>query len=230
MDFIFMLTRDDRTVEDCLEVVDDVLELGLRHVGFKDIGVAPATLRTLHRRIKEAGATSYLEVVNTTPEQALRSAAFAAEIKVDQLLGGTDADAVLRILKGSGIAYSPFPGFPQGHPTRLAGTASDIAAHCAAFRDKGCAGVDLLAYRATQAQPLELVAAARHALGKAGKVIVAGSVNTPERIQALRAGGVDAFTIGSAVFDGSFAPRQGGIRAQLRAVLDACEASSSAVA
>lgn len=225
-----MLTRDDRTIEDCIEVVDDAIAAGLTHIGFKDIGVAPATLRALHHRIKDAGATSYLEAVNTTPEAALRAAALAAEMKVDRFLGGLDADGVLRVLEGTGIAYYPFPGFPQGHPTKLGGTATDIAAHSTNFIAKGCAGVDLLAYRAVQAQPLELVAAARRALGSKGDVIVAGSVNSPERVQALRAAGVDAFTIGSAVFDGSFAPRKGGIRAQLREVLAACEASSSAVA
>jgi putative N-acetylmannosamine-6-phosphate epimerase len=84
----------------------------------------------------------------------------------------------------------------------------------------GCAGVDLLAYRATEADPLELVRAARR--GSDGILLVAGSVHTPAQIRNLAAAGVDAFTIGSAVFDGSFAPRLGTLRSQLRAVLDAC--------
>ena len=33
--------------------------------------------------------------------------------------------------------------------------------------------------------------------------------------------GADAFTVGSAVFDGSFSPHVGSLRSQLRAVLDA---------
>ena len=45
MDFIFMLTRDDRTIEDAEEIVDAACELGVRHIGFKDIGVPRATLR-----------------------------------------------------------------------------------------------------------------------------------------------------------------------------------------
>jgi hypothetical protein len=229
MDFIFMLTRDDKTIEDCLEVVDEAVAVGLRHIGFKDVGVAPATLRNLNRRIKESGAASYMEVVSTSPEAALRSAAVAAEIQVDRLLGGTDVDGILRAIAGSAIQYFPFPGFPEGHPTKLGGNAADIAAHCSAFMRKGCAGVDLLAYRAIAAQPLELVHAARHNLG-GGKLVVAGSINSSERIQALRGAGVDAFTIGSAVFDGSFSPRKGGLRAQLRDVLAACQASATAVA
>ena len=34
MDFIFMLTRDDRTVADCIDVLGSVADLGLGHIGF----------------------------------------------------------------------------------------------------------------------------------------------------------------------------------------------------
>ena len=83
--------------------------------------------------------------------------------------------------------------------------------------DSGCAGCDLLAYRATDADPISLVRAARAALGD-GRLVVAGSVNTPARIRAIDAAGADAFTIGSALFDGSFAPRCGALGSQIGAV------------
>ena len=44
MNFIFMLTRQDRTVADCLDVLAQIAPLGLKHIGFKDIGVDPQTL------------------------------------------------------------------------------------------------------------------------------------------------------------------------------------------
>ncbi len=216
-----MLTRDDRTVEDALEVLDAIRPLGLRHIGFKDVGADPARLRELNRRIKAQGAISYLEVVSTTPEAGLASAGAAVEIGVDRLLGGTDVDAVLALLEGTGIRYYPFPGLPRGHPTVLAGGPEEIAADCAAFMAKGCAGVDLLAYRATEAEPLALVRAARRALGE-GLLIVAGSVDQPGRIRALAEAGADAFTIGSAVFSGAFSPRKGALLSQLRDVLAVC--------
>jgi hypothetical protein len=222
MDFIFMLTRDDRTVEDALEVLAAIRPLGLCHIGFKDVGVAPGVLRTLNHAIKAQGAISYLEVVGTTPEACLRSVRVGLEIGVDRLLGGTDVDAALEILEGSGIGYYPFPGFPRGHPTVLGGGPDDVAAHCEAFVAKGCAGVDLLAYRASDAKPLDLVRAARRALGDR-TLIVAGSVDQPERIAALAEAGADAFTIGSAVFNGSFSPRKGTLLSQLRDVVAACE-------
>ncbi|MBK9036911.1 MAG: hypothetical protein IPL61_37610 [Myxococcales bacterium] len=219
MDFVFMLTRADQTVADGLAVLDDVRDVGLTHIGFKDVGVEPAVLDALHRRIKDLGATSYLEVVSTTPEACLASARAARAIGVDRLLGGTDVEAVLAILAGSDVAYLPFPGRPTGHPTRLGGGPDDVARDCARFRALGCAGVDLLAYRATEADPLALVRAARRATD--GVLLVAGGIGRPDQIAALAAAGVDAFTVGSAVFDGSFAPQAGSLRSQLGAVLDA---------
>ncbi len=219
MNFIFMLTHGDKTVENCLEVLDEVLPLGLGHIGFKDVGVSGDVLRELNRRIRAAGVTSYMEVVSETPEACLRSAHVAVELGVDRLLGGTDMATIMPILAGSRIAYYPFPGFPVGHPTKLGGRPEDIAAHCRAFMEQGAAGVDLLAYRATDAEPLDLIKAARSALGT-GELIVAGSIDSAEQLTALSEAGVDGFTIGTAVFDGSFRAGKGGIAPQIRAVLD----------
>ncbi len=214
-----MLTRQDQTVSDCLAVMAEIQPAGLKHIGFKDIGADLETLRVLNRMIKETGAISYMEVVSTTPAAALHSARIAVEIGVDRLLGGTQVGPILEILQGSGIGYFPFPGRPEGHPTLLGGSAAAIEADTRTYCALGCAGVDLLAYRATEAEPLDLVAAARRALGPTKKLICAGGVDSPARIAALREAGCDAFTIGSAAFDGSFSPRRGSLRSQLQDIL-----------
>jgi uncharacterized protein related to proFAR isomerase len=218
MDFVFMLTRADATVANWREVVDDIRPLGLRHVGFKDVGIAPDAAAELVAQIRAMGATSYLEVVSTSREACARSARLAREIAVDRLLGGTDAEDVLAILAGSTVAYFPFPGRPFDHPTKLAGSPADIEADCVRFRELGCAGVDLLAYRAVDAEPLDLVRAARRATDRC--LLVAGSVDSPAHVRALAEAGADAFTVGSAVFEGRFGV--GALREQLKAVLDAC--------
>jgi hypothetical protein len=217
MDFVFMLTRDDRTISNALEVLDDVRALGLRHIGFKDVGIAPAALTELHRQIKSTGATSYLEVVSTSADACLQSARIARDLGVDRLLGGTQVEDILAILAGSAVQYLPFPGRPFDHPTKLRGSAADIARDCQRYSALGCAGVDLLAYRSVEAEPLDLVRAARRA--NDGTLLVAGGVRSPEQVRALAAAGADAFTVGSAVFDGSFAPQVGSLRSQLKAVL-----------
>ena len=221
MDFIFMLTRNDRTVEDADCLVDQVCDLGVTHIGFKDIGLASAAMQELVGRIRRRGGVCYLEVVSTTPEAVVRSLESGAALGVDRILGGTDLPAARRIL-GDLSRYFPFPGRPVGHPTRLEGSAALVAEHCERARAMGCGGVDLLAYRATQAEPLDLVRAARNAL-PGGRLIVAGGVNSRQQIHALSESGVDAFTIGSAVFDGSFSPAKGSLRGQILDILEACD-------
>lgn len=219
MDFIMMLTRNDRTVDDADEVVDHVIDSGVRHIGFKDIGVPVPVMKSLVRKIRAAGATSYLEVVSTTPEAVLTSLSAGKELGVDRVLGGTSTGAAMKVLDGL-QGYFPFPGLPVGHPTKLGGTPDLIAEHCRAARAAGCGGVDLLAYRATDADPLDLVRAARGALN-GGRLIIAGSVKSRDQIHALAKAGADAFTIGSAAFDGSFSPSKGALRGQIRDILDA---------
>src|SRR4051812_32168296 len=119
MEFIFMLTRDDRTVEDALDLLDLVRPAGLKHIGFKDIGASPQVLGRLADAIHDAGATSYMEVVSTSPDSCLASARLARELGVDRLLGGTQVDEILSLIDGEPIEYYPFPGRPTGHPTKL---------------------------------------------------------------------------------------------------------------
>jgi hypothetical protein len=166
----------------------------------------------------------YLEVVSTSADSVLHSLEVGRTVGVDRILGGTDLAAAKRVL-GELSCYFPFPGTPVGHPTRLAGSPALIAEHCRSARASGCGGVDLLAYRATEAEPLDLVRAARRALPDA-TLIVAGSVRSPRQIRDLARAGIDAFTVGAAVFDRSFSPAKGSVRDQLRDILAACEQAS----
>lgn len=215
-----MLTRNDQTIEACLDVVDQVAPLGIKHIGFKDVGVDFSTLRRLNDSIKAAGGTSYLEVVSTSTEACLASARAAVEIGVDCLLGGVDIDRMLGALEGSSVQFFPFVGKPHGHPTLLGGGPDDVAEDCARASRLGCAGVDLLAYRATEADPIALVQAARSAT--TGRLIVAGSVDSRDRVRALSDAGADAFTVGTAAFEGLFSPHKLTLEGQLEEILAAC--------
>jgi hypothetical protein len=225
MDFVFMLTRNDATVENALELIEIARPLGLRHIGFKDVGADASTLQSLVAAIRATGASPWMEVVSTTREAELGSIALARELGVDLLMGGVHVEEGSRILEGSATRYLPFAGKPSGHPTRLSGSAADVEADCRAFAAMGCAGVDILAYRATEAEPIELVAACRRGFSEKGAVVVAGSVNSADRIAAIRAAGADAFTIGTAVIEASYAPGAGPLAAQLKAVQADCRAA-----
>ena len=222
MDFVFMLTRDDATVANALDMVEAVRPLGLKHIGFKDVGADPAALAVLASAIRETGAEVWMEVVSVEREDQLRAFALARELGVDWLMGGSYPKEALRILAGGRTRHLPFAGRPQGHPTRLGGGPAEVEAQCRDFVDIGCAGVDILAYRAIEAEPLELVAACRRGLPEGAKIVVAGSIDSAARIAAIRAAGADAFTIGTAAIDGAYAPGAGSLAAQLGAVMADC--------
>src|SRR3954466_7458200 len=127
MEFIFMLTHHDATVPNALEVYDEVRDLPLRYVGFKDVGQPIAVLTELARRIHADGREAMIEVVSERREDELRSISAATEIGVDWVLGGTNVDDALAVLDGTGLRYCPFPGRVVDHPSILEGTIPEIA-------------------------------------------------------------------------------------------------------
>ncbi len=63
-EFIFMLTNQDRTVPDALEVYQRIRGVKeLRYVGFKDVGATLKRLRELTDAIRADGREVMLEVV-----------------------------------------------------------------------------------------------------------------------------------------------------------------------
>lgn len=201
IEFIFMLTRDDRTIADAIEVLDSVADTGLRYVGFKDVGADPARQRELAMRAHELGMEVMLEVVSTSVEAEANSVRSARSARVDWVLGGTNAEVGVEILAGTDIRYCPFPGIVTGHPSVLSGSIEEIAASTSALSaTAGVYGVDLLTYRHAEADPEKLTRAVVEACD--GPVIAAGAVVTRDQIALLERAGAWGFTIGSAVFAG----------------------------
>ena len=201
-DFIFMLTNQDRTVADAAERLKDVLAAGIMHVGFKDIGLPFDELLVLASAIKAAGATLYLEVVSLDEESERRSAQAAVDLGVDILMGGTRPNVVLPVIAGKNIRYYPFPGKIVGHPSKLEGTIEtimDSARQLTAI--EGVSGLDLLAYR-FDGDVEALITRVCEDIGK--PVVVAGSIDSPQRMAAVVRSGAAGFTIGTAAFNGAF--------------------------
>ncbi len=219
--FIFMLTRNDRTVEDAAEHVKTALDCGVRHIGFKDIGLPVEALKEINEEIKSGGATSYLEVVSLDIESEMASATAAREIGVDFLLGGTNAAAVVPILRGSGIKYYPFPGEIIGHPSVLGGSVDNIVSSAIVLaQTSGVDGLDLLAYR-FNGNVADLMKSVCKAVSI--PVIMAGSIDTAERIEAVAIAGGEGFTIGTAALDGIFPADDKTLKLQLREILKATQ-------
>jgi mannose-6-phosphate isomerase-like protein (cupin superfamily) len=201
-DFIFMLTRADRTISDASARLAEVLASGVKHIGFKDVGLPPCELRVLASTIRAGGAKLYLEVVSLDAESEAESARMAVELGVDCLLGGTRPEVVLPVVAHTGVRYYPFVGRIEGHPSRLTGSPAEIveSAKRLAAMD-GVHGLDLLAYRFDGYAPA-LISAVCAAVGK--PVVVAGSIDRVERIAAAVHGGAAGITVGTAALNGVF--------------------------
>lgn len=216
-EFIFMLTRQDRTVDNARQALEAALEAGVQHVGYKDVGATPERQKELAEVAKAAGATTYLEVVSMSEADELTSVAAGVDAGVDWIVGGQYAKSALGVLGDHGVKYAPFCGRTVGHPSVLEGTIEEIADDTAALTAlDGVDGVDLLAYRHATADIPTLVKATAERCD--GRLIVAGSVTSFEQVQVIADGGGWGFTIGSAIFDDQLdaAP---GLSAQLKVAL-----------
>jgi len=214
--FIFMLTRNDATVADAAELAREAIAAGARHIGFKDTGAPPAVLKSLTEQLRAAGVTTYLEVVSLGAAVELASAELALALGVDVLMGGVRPEVVGRRVEGASVRYFPFAGRVVGHPSVLAGPPAEIVASA---RDiaalPGVDGLDLLAYRSDH----DGAALARDVCAAVAKpVVVAGSIDRPERIAAVRQAGAHGFTVGTAALDGAFAAAAPGLAGQLAAI------------
>jgi hypothetical protein len=227
IEFVFMLTHHDRTVDNPVGRYEQIRGCGLRYIGFKDIGAPVAELREVCARAHADGLEVMLEVVSTTRQEELRSVAASSEIGVDWLLGGTHPEDGLAVLGRAGAAggggngtrprYCPFPGRVVGHPSVLQGEIGEIAESARRITAlDGVFGLDLLAYRHQTADAAELTRAVVQAAS--GPVIAAGSVASAGQIRALDQAGAWGFTIGGAIFEGRL-PGGPSIAGQVREVL-----------
>src|SRR6478752_139443 len=200
-EFIFMLTHNDRTVDNALEVLEQVKDTGLRHIGFKDVGATAEKARELTAAAHAADLVVYLEVVSVDKADEMDSIDAAIAAGVDWIVGGKFAAEAVEKLAGTGIKFAPFPGRVAGHPSALHGTIEEITAHAAELsRLEGVHGVDLLAYRHATVDPLELTLAVAGAWG---------------------------FTIGGAIFDGIL-PGEKDVVSQVRTALAFANAAAGA--
>jgi len=202
-EFILMLTYNDKTVKDALKIFRECRDAPVTHWGFKDVGLPPEEMKTLVREMKNAGKTSYLEVVSLSEEEGLRGAKIAVEAGFDILMGTVFFDSILDYLKDKPIKYYPFPGHIFGHPSIMDGTIEEVVAHARFLEGKGVPGMDLLSYR--------YVGDARQLLTEVVKatgvpIVSAGSIDSYKRIAEVRQAGAWGFTIGSALFDKKFVP------------------------
>jgi hypothetical protein len=212
---ITMLTCNDETVLDALEVFNQCADLPCEFWGFKDIGLPVDQMKLLVNRMKEAGKTTFLEIVSLTEHECLAGAKVAVDCNFDHLMGTVFYNSVFEFLKDKFIKFLPFCGKVSGHPSVVEGTIEEAIEDGKKMEKIGVDGFDLLAYRYVgDAEQLakEFIQAIEL------PVVVAGSINSFARLDKIRELDPWAFTIGSAFFEKKFVP-DGSFGKQIETVL-----------
>ena len=130
---IIMLTHNDKTVPDAIEIFDENKDLPIQYWGFKDVGMEPAKMKILCDKMHEAGKTAFLEVVSYSEEECMRGAKLAVDCGFDYLLGTLYYDSVAAYIKEHGLKYCPFAGKVSQSPSILEGTVEEMLAQEAKF-------------------------------------------------------------------------------------------------
>jgi hypothetical protein len=202
-ELIVMLTHHDQTGPDALELFERTKEYPIKHWGFKDVGLPPDEMRRVVAAMKDAGKTTFLEVVSLSEEEGLRGARLAVELGFDILMGTVFYPSIAEYLKDKPVRYYPFPGHVHSHPSILDGEIDAIVAHARELEAYGMHGLDLLTYRydGEATRLLKQVVEATNI-----PVVSAGSIASFERINEVWDSGAWGFTIGSAFFERKFVP------------------------
>lgn len=202
-ELIVMLTYNDMTVKNALELFNQMKDTPITHWGFKDIGLPPKEMKEVVDQMNITGKTTYLEVVSLTEEEGLTGAKLAAECGFQILMGTIFFDSINDYLKDTPVKYYPFPGHVHSHPSILDGTIEEIVEHAREMEAKGVDGMDLLTYRYTGDAP-KLLRKVVEAVSV--PIVSAGSIDSYDRIAEVRDTGAESFTIGTAFFEKRFIP------------------------
>jgi len=213
-EFIFMETYNDMTRTDAIPIYKEIRGTNLKCIGFKDIGLPIHKLKELHAMMKKDGRTTFLEVVSASEKETVQSTKVALELGVDYLIGGTYIDATQPLIKNTGMKYFPYVGKIVDHPCKLRGSIEEIVNDTKKVKEKGIPGINLLAYRynGDVDQLIEKVGAVDLPM------IVAGSIDSYERVRKMKEMDIWAFTIGGAIFDKKFVAN-GSLTDNINAVL-----------
>ena len=221
MNMIVMLTNHDKTVKNALELFEDCKNLPVEHWGFKDIGLPVAQMKKLVRNMKNANKKTFLEVVSYTEKECIEATKLAIECEFDYLMGTIFFQSVYDLLKDKPIKYMPFCGKVSGSPSVLEGSIDEIIAHAKSIKEKNVYGLDLLTYRYT-GDPEELAQKFIKEIDL--PVIIAGSINSFEKLEKVKKLNPWGFTIGSAFFDKKFV-KGGSFKEQIERIVKYLESS-----
>ncbi len=218
---IIMLTYNDKTIKNAFEVFEGCKDLPVACWGFKDVGLPINQMKQLVKNMKNAKKKTFLEVVSYTEKECIEATKLAIECEFDYLMGTMFFQSVYDLLKDKPIKYMPFCGKISGSPSVLEGSIDEIIAHAKSIKEKNVYGLDLLAYRYT-GDPEELAQKFIKEINLT--VIIAGSIDSFEKLKKVKKLNPWGFTIGSAFFDKKFI-KGGSFKEQVESIVKYLENS-----
>ena len=212
---IVMLTLNDVTADNAVEVFNECKDLPVMDWGFKNVGLNEEKRAYLAQIMKEAGKTVYIEDVLNSEEDTLEMAIFAHKNKVDNIFGRYFS-SVKEYAKNNGLGYYTCSTKSSGIPVMLRGPITEIVDQLKGYVDKGVDGICIGAYR-HESDPEGLIKLLTSNINK--PIIIAGSINSEDRMQFVNDQGCAGFTMGSALFDKKFV-KDGSFRDNLIEVMN----------
>ncbi len=197
---VTMLTRNDITVPNALEVVKNNSHAKAAYWGFKDVGVTFEQGEELIQAMQSAGKHVAIEPLTTDEETANKWADIAVKYHIDAFLGRF-FKSVSQKLSDAGILY--FPPFGRRDANeRLLGTIEEIKGEALDLLNQGSSGIRMSAYRWIEGDPEELARALKELfVEKKVPFMMTGSINDFSKLDFIKEMQPWGITVGGALFD-----------------------------
>ena len=199
---IVMLTHNDKTVLNAYDVFEKCKNSKAKFWGFKEEPLPLDEMKKLFSYMKSLGKTTFLEVIAYDEQNGLKGAQMAVECGVDVLMGTVFYDSINNYCKENNLKYMPFVGQVSKRPSILEGNIDDMIQEANNYINKGAYGIDLLGYRYTSGNPIELNKKIVENIN--APICIAGSINSFQRLDEIKDANPWAFTIGGAFFENKF--------------------------
>jgi hypothetical protein len=196
---IVMLTHHDVTVPDSKIIFLEAKDAPCDFWGFKDVGLPEDEMRDLVACMKDAGKTTFIEILAHNEEDGLKSVQLAVDCGFDYVLGTHYFKSIQDLVEANDIKYLPFIGKRKEH--RLYGEIDEIVAEAKDVLSHGTYGVNLPGFRYVGDAPA-LITSLLKSVDK--PVSVVGSINSFERLDLIKQTNPWVFTIGGAFFEKKF--------------------------
>jgi hypothetical protein len=199
---IAMLTYNDKTVENAINIFTLNKHAQTNYWGFKDLGINLNESKKLLAYMKDEGKTTFLEPLHEDEENCMISAKLAVECGFDYVLGMVYNPRVHKMLSDNGVQYWPTCGRREGLPRMLYGTIEEIVSDAGRLLELEVDGICLSSFRYVDGNPEEMSINFRKLIS--APLIISGGINDYHRLDFVKKMNLWGFTIGSALFSHKF--------------------------